>query len=106
MESVDRPLTGRAERFVHSGAGQPEIVEVEAIEVSGPQEPVDHTSAEESHIHLSPQSIWPISTAAGIALAGMGLVTLPAVSFLGLALMVLSIVYWIQELRHEPHEPH
>ncbi len=52
--------------------------------------------------HLPPPSIWPIVTAGGIALAGMGLVTVGPVSILGLLIMVMGIVNWIQELRHEP----
>ncbi len=52
--------------------------------------------------HLPAASIWPLVTAAGIALGGMGLVTVGPVSFLGLFIMVTGIVNWIQELRHEP----
>lgn len=77
-----------------------------SLETGVPQEPVTHAPGEEPQIHLSPQSIWPISTAAGITIAGLGLVTLPIVSILGLIIMFLSIVYWVQELRHEPHAPH
>lgn len=64
--------------------------------------PETHTQAEE-HIHLAPQSIWPVSTAAGTALAGAGLVTSLPVTILGVILMIISIYYWVQELRHELH---
>lgn len=59
--------------------------------------------AEGAHVHLSPQSAWPITMAAGIALIGGGAVTMWPVSFLGLALWLLALVNWIQELRHEQH---
>lgn len=61
---------------------------------------------EELHVHLPPLSIWPISTAAGITLAGAGLVTNPAVVVGGVVIMLLSVASWIQELRHERHESH
>jgi Cytochrome c oxidase subunit IV len=54
-------------------------------------------------VHLPPSSIWPMTTAGGVALGGLGLVTTPVFSFVGLILMFAGIVYWIQELRHEPH---
>jgi hypothetical protein len=66
------------------------------------QQPKAHVESEE-HIHLAPQSIWPISTAAGTSLAGAGLVTILPVTILGVLLMIISIYYWIQELRHELH---
>jgi len=59
----------------------------------------EHSAGSE---HLPPPSIWPLVTAAGIAMGGMGLVTVGPVSFLGLLIMVIGIVNWIQELRHEP----
>ncbi|HLJ67546.1 MAG TPA: cytochrome c oxidase subunit 4 [Chloroflexota bacterium] len=62
----------------------------------------EHPVAEE-HIHLPPPSIWPITTALGVALAGFGLVTAVVFSYLGLVVMAFGIVAWIQELRHEPH---
>lgn len=80
---------------------QPEVVEAGVAEIIAP-EPVIHGETEE-HIHLAPQSIWPITTAVGITLAGAGLVTALIVSFVGLAIMVIAIYYWIQELRHELH---
>jgi uncharacterized membrane protein YphA (DoxX/SURF4 family) len=65
----------------------------------------DHETAED-HVHLPPPSVWPIAMAAGITLAGAGLVTGIAVSIFGLLLMALALVSWIQELRHERQEPH
>lgn len=78
-----------------------EVVEAGAPDVTA-VEPVVPVEAEE-HIHLSPQSIWPITTAVGVTVAGAGLVTALIVSFVGLAIMVIAIYYWIQELRHELH---
>jgi hypothetical protein len=57
----------------------------------------------EEHVHLPAQSIWPITTAFGTAVAGFGLVTNPVVSLLGLGLMAWGIISWVQELRHESH---
>lgn len=58
---------------------------------------------EEEHVHLPPSSIWPISLALGISLAGLGVVTSMPVSIVGLILMFVSIISWVQELRHELH---
>jgi hypothetical protein len=44
-----------------------------------------------------------MTTAAGIALAGLGAVTYWPFTVAGVIIMVLGIIYWIQELRHEPH---
>lgn len=84
---------------------QPEVVDAAALEPA-PRAPLAPESSEhpgEEHIHLAPQSIWPITTAAGVTLAGAGLVTALIVSFVGLAIMVIGIYYWVQELRHELH---
>ena len=62
----------------------------------------DHGGGDE-HVHLPPPSIWPISLAGGIALAGFGLVTDLPISILGVIVMFFAIVFWIQELRHELH---
>jgi len=59
--------------------------------------PVEH-----EHIHLSPQSVWPITAAAGIALSGAGFVTTFFITFGGVLILIYAIVMWIQELRHEP----
>lgn len=64
--------------------------------------PEEHAGAEE-HVHLPAQSIWPITTAFGTAVAGYGLVTNPIISLLGLGLMAWGIISWVQELRHERH---
>jgi hypothetical protein len=55
------------------------------------------------HIHLSPQSIWPITFAAGIAIVGAGAVTMWPVSGLGIIVIFIALVNWVQELRHERH---
>jgi hypothetical protein len=63
----------------------------------------EERAAHDAPIHLPPSSIWPMTTAGGVALGGLGLVTSPVFSIVGLILMFTGIVYWIQELRHEPH---
>lgn len=67
---------------------------------------VTEHETEELHVHLPPLSIWPISTAAGITLAGTGLVTSTPITIAGVVVMLVSIASWIQELRHERHESH
>ena len=72
----------------------------------------EHGDGEE-HIHLPPSSIWPITMAAGITTFGAGFVTnFPAalggglvwpISVAGVAIMVIALIGWVQELRHEPH---
>jgi hypothetical protein len=57
--------------------------------------------AEEEHVHLPALSVWPITMALGITLLGMGAVTVIWMTYLGLAIMFISLIYWIQELRHE-----
>lgn len=69
-------------------------------------EPDDHdegASDPGEHIHLPPPTIWPVTVAAGVALAGFGLVTIEVVSIVGLLVMFWGIYQWIQELRHEHH---
>ena len=61
----------------------------------------DH--AAEEHVHLPPLSIWPITTAGGVALGGLGMATDYPLWILGLVVMGFGLVGWIQELRHEPH---
>jgi hypothetical protein len=51
------------------------------------------------HVHLPPPSIWPVSMAGGLALGGMGLVTMWPVSALGGVLFFIALVNWIKELR-------
>jgi hypothetical protein len=58
---------------------------------------------QEEHVHLPPLSIWPMTTAAGVALGGLGMVTTYPFWILGLVLMAFGLVSWVQELRHEPH---
>jgi hypothetical protein len=55
------------------------------------------------HIHLPPPTIYPVTVAAGVALAGFGLVTVMAITFVGLLVMFWGIYSWVQELRHEQH---
>jgi len=74
-----------------------------------PSEPIDIThdaDISEAERHLPPLSIWPVTLAAGITLSGMGLVTNTAVLIVGLVIMAVAIVSWIQELRHEHAETH
>jgi hypothetical protein len=73
---------------------------------SGGAEVVDLPAADqpvEEHVHLPPLSIWPVTTAAGVALGGLGMVTDWPFWLLGLLVMGFGAMSWIQELRHEPH---
>lgn len=63
--------------------------------------PYAEPETEELHVHLPPLTIWPISAAAGITLAGGGLVTSPFISLLGVLILIWAIASWIQELRVE-----
>jgi hypothetical protein len=76
-----------------------------AAHVPGAAEPLaDHDAEEDGgHIHLPPPSIWPITTAAGVAVAGLGLVTDVPFIIVGVLVMGYGLSMWIQELRHEPH---
>ena len=67
------------------------------------ESPVPSAGYPEEHVHLPAQSIWPITTALGTAVAGFGLVTNPVISLVGLAVMAWGIISWVQELRHERH---
>jgi hypothetical protein len=83
-----------------------ESIEPGAVEepVAAPAEAGGHggyTLEDVSH-HLPPQSIWPITLAGGVAIAGLGLVTTVSICIIGLLLMAYGIVSWVQELRHEP----
>jgi hypothetical protein len=96
---------------------QAEITEIAARPVEGvhPAEPETEAVEEGApeHVHYPASSIWPITTAGGVALAGLGLatefpVTLgsgPAwpLSLAGLLVMIFGVVGWVQELRHERH---
>jgi hypothetical protein len=71
-----------------------------------PPEPEDQDEAATDpteHIHLPPPTIYPVTVAAGVALAGFGLVTVMAMTFVGLLVMFWGIYSWVQELRHEQH---
>ena len=52
-------------------------------------------------IHLPSPSIWPVVCAAGITLIAFGVLTSPAFSAAGLALMGWSLGGWIEEMRYE-----
>lgn len=56
---------------------------------------------EEAHIHLSPTSIWPITMAFGIAVIGLGVVSVIQLTPIGIGILILALYFWIQELRHE-----
>jgi hypothetical protein len=84
---------------MHSTEGASDLPPDEAAIVA---EPAAEHAAEE-HVHLPPLSIWPITTAGGVALGGLGMVTDWPFWVLGLLLMGFGVVSWVQELRHEPH---
>jgi len=71
----------------------------------GPEPEAEFEASEDpgEHIHLPPPTIWPVTVASGVALAGFGLVTLEVVSIVGLLVMFWGINGWVQELRHEHH---
>jgi hypothetical protein len=68
-----------------------------------PDDELEAPSDPGEHIHLPPPTIWPVTVASGVALAGFGLVTTEVVSIIGLLVMVWGINGWVQELRHEHH---
>lgn len=86
---------------MQSSEGPNPVVVSEAL----PAEPlVDHHGEESGeHVHLPPPSIWPITSAFGVAVIGFGLVTSIFFWVAGLAIMMYGLIMWIQELRHEPH---
>ncbi|HEX6508981.1 MAG TPA: cytochrome c oxidase subunit 4 [Chloroflexota bacterium] len=69
---------------------------------SEPEEEHDDDTGGE-HVHLPPQSIWPVTVAGGVTLGGLGLVTTDYVSIVGVLVMSWGLYQWVQELRHEPH---
>jgi hypothetical protein len=50
--------------------------------------------------HLPSPSVWPFTVAGGFTLVGFGVITIPALSVLGLILMAIGLYGWIEELRH------
>ncbi len=50
--------------------------------------------------HLPSPSVWPLTVAGGFTLVGFGVITIPALSVLGLILMAIGLYGWIEELRH------
>lgn len=70
-------------------------------------EEVETEEAGDEHIHYPSLSVWPITLALAITLAGAGIVTTPLISFVGIVLGIWAIISWIQELRHEyQHQSH
>jgi len=68
--------------------------------------PFDELETAEQHVHLPPLTIWPVTAAAGITVAGLGLVTSTVISIVGILILIWAIASWIQELRHERHQLH
>jgi len=66
-------------------------------------EPLVDQHQDEAQVHLPPTTIWPITTAFGVSIAGLGLVTSYVFSFAGILIMIWGVFSWVQELRHEPH---
>jgi hypothetical protein len=73
----------------------------------GSEHPPEGTAGEHGddggHVHLPPPSVWPVTSAFGVALVGLGLVTAWYFWVSGLIIMGFGVSSWIQELRHEPH---
>jgi hypothetical protein len=84
----------QSEHVIHEGAPSGAHPVGPGPETHGHGDGDDH-----GHVHLPPPSIWPISMAGGLALGGMGLVTIWPFSALGGILFVIALVSWIQELR-------
>jgi len=68
-----------------------------------PEDQYEEATDPGEHIHLPPPTIYPVTVAAGVALAGFGLVTVMPATIVGLLVMFYGIYEWIQELRHEQH---
>jgi hypothetical protein len=66
-------------------------------------QPEGQETAEGAGVHLPAQSIWPITSAFGVALIGFGLVTIQIFCAAGALLTFYGIYSWVQELRHESH---
>jgi hypothetical protein len=95
MQSSDQSVSARPSIPSESSALHGSATETHATEV------VSDEALE--HIHLPPPTIWPITTAAGVTLGFMGLLTTYYVSYLGLIIAAWGVISWIQELRHELH---
>jgi len=55
------------------------------------------------HVHVPPPTYWPMVLALGVAVFFWGFMTMLLVNMIGLGLIVISLVGWIGEIRHE-HE--
>jgi hypothetical protein len=88
-----------------SVSARPPVEAPGAVPQNHMQHEVPQSAVEESveHIHLPPPTIWPMTTAAGVTLGFLGLVSSVFVSYLGIIIAIWGIVSWIQELRHERH---
>jgi len=92
MHSSEQSVGSRP--ITHDAAQPP----VETVEVP------EHGHGDDGeHIHLPPPTIWPVTMAAGIAVAGWGLLTIQIVSIFGIIILFIALTMWIQELRHEVH---
>ena len=66
-------------------------------------QPQGAETAEGAGVHLPPQSIWPVTSALGVATIGFGLVTLQLFCLIGVLVAAYGAFMWVQELRHESH---
>ena len=57
---------------------------------------------EHHDFHLPSPTVWPAVLGAGIALALFGVLTTYFFTTLGAVLLVMGLVGWIEDLRHEP----
>jgi hypothetical protein len=76
-----------------------------AAEPVGPGEDAIDESGEQAgeHVHLPPQSVWPMTVAGGVTMGFLGIVTNYALSVVGVVIMIWGLYAWVQELRHELH---
>lgn len=61
-----------------------------------------------AHVHLPPQSIWPVTVAFGVGVSGAGSVmgwqgADNLILVIGVLIIAYGLVNWVQELRHERH---
>jgi hypothetical protein len=51
--------------------------------------------------HLPPPSAWPALFALGVTVFAWGIVSVPFLLLVGIALIMYSLGHWIGEIRHE-----
>lgn len=57
------------------------------------------------HVHVPSPTYWPMVLALGVTVFFWGFMTMLLVNVIGLALIVISLIGWIGEVRHELERP-